>query len=77
MATATQGDSPQPNEPDVLLRIHLDLLHERELTFVACASAAHRFADYWTAYHGPGTVTFAAPGRRYPRLPCERLWTLP
>lgn len=76
-ASAAQCDSPLPNEPDVLLRVRISLLGGQELRFVACESAARRFAQYWVAYHRPDTVTFAPPDRACPRLPCERLWALP
>lgn len=76
-ASAAQCDSPLPNEPDVLLRVRISLLRGQELRFVACESAARRFAQYWVAYHRPDTVRFAPPDPTCPRLPCERLWALP
>ena len=75
--SVAQAVSPAPHEPDVLLRVRISLLSGQELTFVACESAARRFAEYWVAYHRPDTVTFAPPDRTCPRLPCERLWALP
>lgn len=76
-SSAAECDSPIPSEPDVLLRVRIDLLCGQELRFVACESAARRFAEYWVAYHRPDTVTLAPPDRTCPRLPCERLWVLP
>ncbi|MDR7170162.1 hypothetical protein J2W56_003913 [Nocardia kruczakiae] len=72
-----QHVSPLPHEPDVLLRVRISLLRGQELKFVACESAARRFAEYWVAYHRPDTVMFAPADRTCPRLPCERLWALP
>lgn len=75
--SAAQHVSPLPHEPDVLLRVRIGLLRGQELRFVACESAARRFAECWVAYHRPDTVVFALPDRTCPRLPCERLWALP
>ncbi|MBB5912593.1 hypothetical protein BJY24_001460 [Nocardia transvalensis] len=75
--SAAQPESPLPHEPDVLIRVHISLLREQELRFVACESAARWFAEYWIAYYRPDTVTFEPPDPTCPRLPCERLWTLP
>lgn len=75
--SSARCDSPLPNEPDVLLRVRIGRLRGRELRFVACESAARRFADHWGASHRPDTITFAPPDRTCPRLPCERLWALP
>lgn len=75
--SAAKCDSPVPNEPDVLLNLRISLLHGQELRFVACESAARRFAEHWVASHRPDTLTFAPPDTACPRLPCERLWALP
>ncbi|MBO0854699.1 MAG: hypothetical protein J2P18_13165, partial [Nocardia sp.] len=74
--TVTEPVSPRPREPDVLVCIQVQLLRPRELRFVACLSAARRFAVHWSRYHRD-LVTFALPIPAAPRLPCEQLWILP
>lgn len=74
---AAQPVSPLPDEEDVLIHIRIEVPHVHELRFAACESAARRFADHWAARNRPGTVMLGPPDRMCPRLPCERLWTLP
>jgi hypothetical protein len=75
--SAAQLTSPRPDEPDVLVCIHCSFLRPLELRFVACLSAARRFAEHWTQYHRLDLVKFEKPEPTSPRLPCERLWGLP
>ncbi len=77
MGVTEERTSARPDEPDVLVCIHMNTLRPRELRFVACLSAAHRFAEHWMAYHRPDLVTFGTPEPTSPRLPCEQLWALP
>ncbi len=74
---AAEPISPRPGEPDLMVSIHLTAGSPHPLTFVACESAARRFADHWRRYGRCGTVEFAPPDGRCGRLPCERLWLLP
>ncbi|WP_146099006.1 hypothetical protein [Nocardia nova] len=74
---AAEPISPRPDEPDLMLSIHLTAGSPHPLTFVACESAARRFADHWRRYGRCGTVVFAPPDGRCGRLPCERLWLMP
>ncbi|MEU6558613.1 hypothetical protein [Nocardia nova] len=76
-SSEAQPTSPRPDEPDVLVCIHISILRPQELRYVACISAARRFAEHWTQYHRPDLVTFEDPEPTSPRLPCERLWVLP
>ncbi|MBF6448777.1 MULTISPECIES: hypothetical protein [Nocardia] len=75
--TLAQQLSPRPDEPDLMVSIRLTAHSPHPLTFVACESAARRFADHWRRYGRCGTVVFAAPDGRCGRLPCERLWLIP
>ncbi|WP_327112766.1 hypothetical protein OHB12_29635 [Nocardia sp. NBC_01730] len=66
--------SPRPEEPDVHLSIHL---HGVRMDFVACLTAAFRFAQDWHIRQGHGAVT-VIPGDTdgLRRLPNERLYLL-
>ncbi len=75
--TEAQPGSPLPHEPDIGLCVLITVPSEHELRFVACMSAALRFAVHWSAEHPAVTLTFEQPGPQWRRLPCERLWTLP
>lgn len=75
--TEDQPDSPLPHEPDIGLCVLISIPSAHELRFVACMSAALRLAMHWVAEYPAMTVTFESPDRQSPRLPCERLWTLP
>ncbi|NKY88755.1 hypothetical protein [Nocardia veterana] len=72
-----QRKSPLPHDPDIVLLIRITVPNEHELRFVACMSAALRFAVHWAAEYPAATVSFELPRRQHRRLPCERLWTLP
>ncbi|MBF5000460.1 hypothetical protein IRT45_25285 [Nocardia sp. BSTN01] len=66
---AAEPLSPRPDEADVMVSIHLTAGSPHPLTFVACESAARRFADRWRRYGRCGTVdshhpTGAAAGFR-------------
>ncbi|MDR7172149.1 hypothetical protein J2W56_005910 [Nocardia kruczakiae] len=74
---AAEPISPRPDEPDLMVSIHLTANSPHPLTFVACESAARRFADHWRRYGRCGNVEFAPADGRCGRLPCERLWLLP
>ena len=69
--------SPLPHEPDIGLCIRITVPNEHELRFIACMSAAVRFALHWSTECQALTVTFEQPHPQGRRLPCERLWTLP
>lgn len=68
------GTSPLPAEPDVMLSICLTQSNLHPMKFVACESAARRFADHWKRYGRCGAIEFAAPDGSCGRLPGERLW---
>ena len=74
---AGEPKSPLPDEPDVTVSIHLTPTSPHPLKFVACRSAAHRFADHWQRYGRCGAVEFTPPEPNCGRLPCERLWIVP
>ena len=69
--------SPLPGEPDVMVTVHLTPSDLYAMRFVACESAARRFADHWKRYGRCGAVEFAEPDGSCGRLPCERLWIVP
>ena len=71
------GTSPPPTEPDVMVTICLTQSKLHAMKFVACESAARRFADHWKRYGRCGAIVFAAPDGSCGRLPCERLWLVP
>ncbi len=74
---ANLSGSPVPTEPDVTVSVYLTSSSRHALTFVACESAARRFADHWQRYGGCAAVEFTAPEENCARLPCERLWVIP
>jgi len=74
---ADQAVSPRPAEPDVTVSVYLTSSSRHALTFVACESAARRFADHWQRYGGCAAVEFTPPDENCARLPCERLWVIP
>lgn len=47
VATRAGCTTPLPDEPDVTVSIYLTDSSPYPLTFVACESAARRFADHW------------------------------
>ena len=69
--------SPLPHEPDLTVSIYLTDRSPYPFKYVACESAARRFADHWRRYGRCGAIEFTAPDSRYARLPCERLWIVP
>ncbi len=69
--------SPRPTEPDVMVTIYLTRSNLHPMTFVACESAARRFADHWRRYGRCGAIDFATPDGNCGRLPHERLWLVP
>ncbi|MGF6889026.1 hypothetical protein ABIA39_008497 [Nocardia sp. GAS34] len=69
--------SPRPLEADVVVCVHLHS-HTLHLWYVACESAARRFARNWTAAHLPDYVTVENGSlSNLGRLPDERLWIVP
>lgn len=76
-SAANPSVSPIPAEPDVTVSVYLTSSSRHPLTFVACESAARRFADHWQRYGGCAAVEFTVPDEKYARLPCERLWVIP
>ena len=76
-SNVVRSGSPLPQEPDIGLCIRFTVPNEYELRFVACMSAALRFAVHCASEYSAIAVAFERPHPQIRRLPCEPLWTLP
>ncbi len=72
-----QAASPCLSEPDLTVSVYLTPSSPHPLRFIACESAARRFADHWQRYGQCAAVEFTDPEENCARLPCERLWLVP